>query len=184
MAAGRARRRAPRSSTTSPPGRLDPGPARCRRGRRCGLRRDAHARRAPHDAARSRRYDDVVAEVADVPRRTARRGACRGHRGAWRWPRIPASASARPSRTTSRCWPRCPSSARVPSVPLVVGTSRKSFLSRRLVRRRLARCPRRRHARDRRMVRRPRRARRTGPRRARSASRAIRLLDVMEGCAA
>ena len=74
-------------------------------------RRRRRGRRVPRRAARRRR----------VPRASRRRCAGRGSRG---------SASARPSRTTSRCSPRCPSSRARTGVPMVVGTSRKSFLGR------------------------------------------------------
>ena len=50
---GRARGRGDASSTTSRPAALDPDILVCRGRRRCGVRRHAHARRAAHDAARS-----------------------------------------------------------------------------------------------------------------------------------
>ena len=94
---------APRSSTTCRP--------RCTRWRpqaRRRLGRHAHAGRAPRRCSTSPRYDDVVAEVAsflvDAGRAAAARPASR------RSGSIPASASARPPRTTwsfcatSTCW--------------------------------------------------------------------------------
>ena len=73
------------------------------------------------------RYDDVVSDVQGVPR-----GAARLRRRAGRAPRsgscsTPGSASARPSSTTSSCCAGSTSSSRS-GRPIVVGTSRKSFL--------------------------------------------------------
>ena len=102
---------------------------RRRRGRR--VRRDAHARNAADDAAARRTTPMSSREVGDELRGAGRRARSR-----------PASTPARcfadpgigfaedRASTTSRCCARCPRIAARVGVPLLVGTSRKSFLAR------------------------------------------------------
>ena len=72
------------------------------------------------------RYDDVVDEVESFLGRARRGGGGRrGARGA-HLRSTPASASARRSRTTSRCCAPCRACARLG--PLLLGVSRKRFL--------------------------------------------------------
>ena len=62
--------------------------------------------RAAHDAARPRATSDVVAEVKAFLEERLRFAVARGHRRASASCSTPASASARPSRTTSSCCAR------------------------------------------------------------------------------
>ena len=73
------------------------------------------------------RYDDVVDDVRAFLEERLAFAVARGHRRSRTSGSTPASASARPSSTTSSCcgaWARSSPSA----APVVIGTSRKSFL--------------------------------------------------------
>ena len=99
---------------------------RRRRGR--GVRRDAHTRHATHHARRS----ELRRCRARGRRRVtgaSRRGDRGRHRRSARCSPIPASGSRRRPRTTSRCSRALPELAARVGVPLLVGTSRKSFLA-------------------------------------------------------
>ena len=151
----RRRARARRADAGAGEHRHDEGgrrPGRARRGRGHGQRRvrrnrrSRHARRSSpsagaayvamhiarhpaHDAARSRTTPTSSREVGDELRARVDARARRRRRRRARCSPIPVSASPRRPSTTSRCCARCPSSRRASVMPLLVGTSRKSFLA-------------------------------------------------------
>ena len=116
------------SSTTSPRFRADPEMAAlvAERGVDCCL---MHMLGEPRTMQREPRYEDVVDGGQGVPRGAA--GVRRRARGSPRSGSCSTrgSASARPSSTTSSCCAASASSRRL-GRPLVIGTSRKSFLGR------------------------------------------------------
>ncbi len=161
-----------------------PGHAAGRRRRGRGLRRDAHAGRAAHDAATTRTTTTCSTRSATFLRRAARRP-----------PRAAGIADA------SRSWPtRASGSARrvahnltlLAGVAALVERGRRAGPRRRVAqvvhrppaRRRRARSSRRRHARDRRLGARPGCRDGPGPRRARHAPRGATFSTLLEGAAA
>ena len=88
-----------------------------------------HMQGEPRTMQDAPRYDDVVAEViAFLRERVERRRARRRRRASGSWS-TRASASARPSSTTSSC-SRAWTSSSLLGLPILIGTSRKSFLGR------------------------------------------------------
>ena len=117
-----------RSSTTSPPCAATRRWRRCCAERGADRRAHAHAGRPADDAGRPR-LRGRRRRGAGLPRRAARRrrsppGSTRSGSGS-----TPGSASARPPSTTSSC---CGGLGELRELgrPLVVGTSRKSFIGR------------------------------------------------------
>ena len=87
---------------------------------------DAYAGRAAHHAAGAA-LRDVVGEVCEFLRERARAARFRPVSRRTGWSSTRALASARPWRTTWRCWRGCHNWSRL-GYPVLVGVSRKSML--------------------------------------------------------
>ena len=127
------RRRSRHAPTWSPS--AEPGSSRCT----CGARRG----RCSTTRSTTTSSREVGAHFAGARRRRGRGRVSRATRSS----SIPASGSARRSRTTSHCLRALPRIAATAGVPVVVGTSRKSFLGH-AARRAAGRRARRSDARD------------------------------------